>query len=260
MFFGDEAPMIDDIFYYRHNEYGPQKNIENHQIKFHELTFLIDGRMSYYVNGEKYDMESGDIIYLPPGSMRQRDIGDGNNDYASMNFHADKRLLLKNYIPNGITEEIRLLLACFDAEHKNPTNINTKKLNVLFEAMIMQIMDNIMASSKTPLSIQIANYLITNYNKRISLEDISRETFFSIAYCESEFRKAFGKSIVNYLIDIRISEAKKLLVETSLPCSVIASLVGFDDGSYFSRIFKKRTGYSPLKYRASMIDSKVSFG
>lgn len=246
--------MIEDIFYYRHNEYGPQKNIDSHQIKFHELTFLIDGKMYYYIDGEKYDMVSGDIIYLPPGSMRRRDIGDGHNDYVSMNFHADKRLALKPHIPNGITEEIRLLLAYFDAEHKNPTNINNKKLNVLFEAMIMQIIDNIMANSKTPLSIQIANYLICNYSKHISLEDISKETFFSIAYCESEFRKAFGKSIINYLIDIRISEAKKLLIETSLPCSDIASMVGFDDANYFSRVFKKRIGISPLQYRSSVVE------
>ena len=49
------------------------------------------------------------------------------------------------------------------------------------------------------------------------IEDISKETYFSVAYCESEFRKAYGKSIINYLIDIRISEAKNLLSETSLP-------------------------------------------
>ncbi len=243
--------MIEDIFYYRHNEYGPQKNIDNHQIKFHELTFLIDGKMFYYINGEKYEMTSGDIIYLPPESMRQRDICDGNNDYVSMNFHTDTRLVLQHYIPGGITDEIRLLLAYFDAEHKNPTNINLKKLNILFEALIMQIMDDLMASSKTPLSIQIANYLICNYSKHITLDDISRETFFSVAYCESEFKKSFGKSIVQYLIDIRISESKKLLIETSLPCSDIASMVGLDDANYFSRVFKKRVGLSPLKYRAT---------
>ena len=244
--------MIEDIFYYRRCQYGPQKNIYNHQIKFHELTFLIDGKMSYYIDGEKYDMTSGDIIYLPPGSMRQRDIGDGNNHYVSVNFHADKTLPLKHYIPNGITEEIELLLAYFDAEHRSPTSINIKKLNFLLEAMIMQIIDNIMASSKTPLSTQIANYLINNFKNRISLEDISNETFFSVAYCEREFKKAFGKSIVHYLIDIRVSEAKKLLKDTSFPCSEIATMVGFDDANYFSRIFKKRMGMSPLKYRASV--------
>ncbi len=248
--------MIEDIFYYRHNKYGPQKNIDSHQIKFHELTFLLDGKMSYHIDGEKYDMVSGDIVYLPPGSIRQRNIGNGHNDYISINFYANKRIALQSHISNGITEEIKLLLAYLDTEQRNPTNINLKKMNYLLEAMIMQIFDNIMASSKTSLSTQISNYLICHYSERISLEDISKETFFSVAYCESEFRKAFGKSIINYLIDIRIAEAKKLLNDTSLPCSTISSMVGFDDASYFSRVFKKRIGCSPLKYRSMFGESK----
>lgn len=250
--------MIEDIFYYRHNEYGPQKNIDSHQIKFHELTFLIDGKMSYVINGEKYDMVSGDIVYLSPGSIRQRNAVDIRNNYISINFHAGKKIALPSHIPNGITEEIRLLLLCLDTEQRNPTNINLKKMNYLLEAMIMQIFDNILARGKTSLSTRIANYLICNYSKRITLEDISKETFFSVAYCESEFRKEFGKSIIQYLIDIRVSEAKKLLIETSLPCSDIASMVGFDDANYFSRVFKKRIGYSPSQYRSTASDDIVS--
>ena len=114
----------------------------------------------------------------------------------------------------------------------------------------MQISDNMIARGKVPLSTEIANYLIRHYNERITLDDISKETFFSVAYCESEFQKAYGKSIIQYLIDLRISEAQKLLMETSLPCSVIANMVGFDDANYFSRVFKKRIGYSPLQYRS----------
>jgi YesN/AraC family two-component response regulator len=209
--------------------------------------------MSYYVNNEKYDMVSGDIVYLPAGSMRQRDIGDGHNDYVSINFHAKSRLALKPYISKGITEEIGLLLTCFDAEHKNPTTINHDKLIFLLQAMIMQISDNVLASGKLPLSTEIANYLMSHYSEHISLEDISNETFFSVAYCESEFKKAYGKSIIRYLIDLRIAEAKKLLTDTSLPCSVIANMVGFDDANYFSRVFKNRIGISPLQYRATLI-------
>ena len=87
---------------------------------------------------------------------------------------------------------------------------------------------------------------------------ISQATYFSVAYCESEFRKAFGKSIIHYLIDIRISEAKNLLMETSMPCSVIAKIVGFDDANYFSRIFKKRIGFSPQQYRTSIVELNKS--
>lgn len=250
--------MVEDIFYYTHNKYGTQVNIERHQIKFDELTFLIDGKMSYYVNDEKYEMISGDIIYLPAGSIRQRDVGNGNNDYVSINFHTSDRLCLKNHILNSVNEEISLLIQYFDAVQKSPNETNPQKLIYMLETLILQISDNMHIGDKPPLANDIASYLLRHYREPISLEDISNNTFFSVAYCEREFHKAFGKSIIHYLIDLRISEAKKLLMDTSLPSSVIAGMVGFEDPNYFSRIFKKRIGFSPIQYRASIIELNKS--
>lgn len=246
--------MVEDIFYYAHNKFGIQRKIDVHQIKFHELTFLLDGKMTYYVNGEKYEMEKGDIIYLPAGSFRQREAGAEPSDYVSINFHASDVLPLKIHAPNSINDEIRLLLEFLDLANANPSENNPKKLVNVLDALVWQISDNLMTGSKTPLAIEIANYLGRHYRERITLEEISNRTFFSVAYCESEFRKTFGKSIIHYLIDLRVSEAKNLLLETSMPCSVISELVGFEDANYFSRIFKKRTGSSPLQFRASVIE------
>ena len=250
--------MIEDVFYYTHNKFGIQRKIDRHQIKFHELTFLLDGNMTYYVNDEKYEMVSGDIIYLPAGSMRQRDAGNKPIDYVSINFHARETLPLKSLASDSINEEIMLLLNFLDLAYASPSEANPKKLVTVLDALVWQISDNLIAGNKTPLAIEIANYLANHYREKISLDDISNVTYFSVAYCESEFRKTFGKSIIHYLIDLRISEAKNLLIETSMPCSVIAELVGFDDANYFSRIFKKRMGISPLQFRASAVDLNKS--
>jgi YesN/AraC family two-component response regulator len=256
--FGEQRPMIEDIFYYTHNKFGIQRNIDRHQIKFHELTFLIEGEMTYYVNDEKIEMTSGDIVYLPSRCMRQRDIGDGHNEYISINFHTFENLPLKYFSPNSINEEILLLLGYFDKVYSSHTESKPKKLIHILEALIMQISDNMQKGGKTPIAITIANYLSCHYSEKITLEEISQETYFSVAYCESEFRKAFGKSIIHYLIDLRISEAKNLLMETSLPCSVIANMVGFEDANYFSRIFKQRIGFSPIQYRSSLMNLNKS--
>ena len=106
--------MIEDVFYYTHNKCGIQRDIDRHQIKFHELTFLISGAMTYYVNDERYDMVSGDIIYLPAGSMRRRDVCKGMNDYVSINFHSFDILALKTLISGGINEEVSMLLEYLD--------------------------------------------------------------------------------------------------------------------------------------------------
>ena len=84
--------MIGEITYFSHNKFATQKKIERHEIKFNEITFLISGEMTYYVNDVKHILTSGDIIYLPPGSIRQREIGDVLNDYLSINFHSDSPL------------------------------------------------------------------------------------------------------------------------------------------------------------------------
>ena len=189
------------------------------------------------------------IIYLPPGSIRQREIGNVLNDYISINFHADSPLEFDTVIKNCINNEVKLLLSYFESAYSSPSTDMQAKLRLALETLVMQITDNLYDSYTSPLSAEIISFISSHYTERITLNDISQATFYSAAYCENEFKKNTGKSIINYLIDVRVNAAKKLLAESSMSCARIAAAVGFEDANYFSRIFKKRTGYSPLKYR-----------
>jgi YesN/AraC family two-component response regulator len=206
--------------------------------------------MTYYVNNEEVQMTAGDIIYIPTGSLRQRDSGTVENNYISINFHSPDKLKFEPLLKNCINEEIKALLEFFDMIYAHPLNINYQKLFFVLEAIILQISDNMSFSSMSQLTAKIVDYISTHFREKISLEDICQFTYFSPAYCANEFRKTMGKSIIHYLIDFRIAEAKKLLSGTSFSCATISNMVGFDDSNYFSRIFKKRTGLSPLKYRS----------
>ena len=62
------------------------------------------------------------------------------------------------------------------------------------------------------------------------------------------FKKHEGVSIINYLISQRITEAKRLLIEGSTSLKDVATLVGYNDYNYFSRIFKKNVGCSPKDF------------
>lgn len=63
------------------------------------------------------------------------------------------------------------------------------------------------------------------------------------------FKDFTGSSPQAYLTDMRIEQAKDLLSNTSFQIAEIAELVGYSDPLYFSRIFKKKTGYSPNEYK-----------
>ena len=241
--------MIGEITYFSHNKFATQKRIERHEIKFNELTFLISGEMTYYVNDIPHTITSGDIIYVPSGSIRQREIGETLNDYLSINFHADAVLDLDTVLKGCINNEVKLLLNYFETAYSSPSTDMQAKLKLALETLILQITDNLYDSYTSPLSAEIISFISSHYTEKITLNDISQATFYSAAYCENEFKKTTGKSIINYLIDVRINAAKKLLAESSMSCARIAAAVGFDDANYFSRIFKKRTGYSPIRYR-----------
>ena len=55
--------------------------------------------------------------------------------------------------------------------------------------------------------------------------------------------------MIDYLLQIRMEAAKRLLSEGSFALGAVAEAVGFDDYNYFSRVFKKRTGYTPTEYK-----------
>ena len=241
--------MIGEITYFSHNKFASQKRIERHEIKVNELTFLFSGEMTYYINDVMHVITSGDIIYVPAGSIRQRELGEIPNDYLSINFHSDTPLEFDTILKNCINNEIKLLLNYYETAQSSPSTDRQAKLRLALETLIMQITDNMYDNYTSPLSAEIISFITSHYTEKITLNDISQATFYSAAYCENEFKKTTGKSIINYLIDVRVNAAKKLLAESSMSCARIATAVGFEDANYFSRIFKKRTGYSPLKYR-----------
>lgn len=91
-----------------------------------------------------------------------------------------------------------------------------------------------------------------NYNTNLSLDDICSKISVSKNYFCYLFKREVGISIWNYLTDVRIAHAKNLLEETELKSYEIAFRVGYDNPSYFSRLFKKNESMSPNEYREKM--------
>lgn len=105
-------------------------------------------------------------------------------------------------------------------------------------------------SPKLKELIQIAvNYIHNNYERNISLEDISKYVFLSPSYFTRAFKEDVGVSPISYLLRVRIERAKELLMDTNLRISEIALSVGFSNQQRFNEIFKKYTKTTPLQYR-----------
>lgn len=91
-------------------------------------------------------------------------------------------------------------------------------------------------------------YMVDNYST-VSLTSMAKDFNFNPTYFSLRFKTLANDSFSNKLREIKLEKAKWLLITTDLSVQNISEIIGFKEKSYFFRIFKKRYGMTPLKYR-----------
>jgi len=92
-------------------------------------------------------------------------------------------------------------------------------------------------------------YIRENYTRKISLKEIAGISGLSAPYFSTIFKDEMGENLSNYLNRLRVEKASAMLRETENPINGISQACGFEDQSWFSKIFKTYTGTSPCRYR-----------
>lgn len=101
----------------------------------------------------------------------------------------------------------------------------------------------------TVFAEKVADYIREARNQNITSTEICKKFFCSRSYMSTEFNKHFGKTIREYITELRMEDAKALLNYSSLSVTEIAYCVGFSDANYFSSTFKKLNNMTPSAYR-----------
>ena len=95
----------------------------------------------------------------------------------------------------------------------------------------------------------IKQYINQHYNEDITRNGLAETVYLNSDYMARLFKKEEGCSITDYVINVRIKKASELLIQSNLSINEIALDCGYDNFAYFSRLFKKITGYAPKEYR-----------
>lgn len=135
--------------------------------------------------------------------------------------------LIKNYLEIFL---INLLREQTETEQGNATFLPWKEL------------------STKPID-DITAVLRANLYTSLSIDEICRKTAYSKAYLFRIFKAKTGKTIMNYYLELKISEAKKLLRENELSVREISEKLAFSAPDYFTKTFKRVTGLTPLAYK-----------
>ncbi|HSF53906.1 MAG TPA: AraC family transcriptional regulator, partial [Algoriphagus sp.] len=258
-----------------------------------ELHFIIKGRGIQYIGETVSGFSDGDLILLgenlPHAWRCSQEYFQGNPDHQveAVVLHFSPTCLGKNFLE---LPEAKLIPMLFEKAKKGLkiTGKTKEKVSELLQSLLkasqldrlillLQIL-NILAESQEIETIspgysfshlnkasemerleKIYSYVMGNYHKNISLEEMASLSNLSITSFCRYFKKMTNKSFFEFLIEVRISNVCKRILEDKLPLEVLSSECGFQNVSNFYRHFKKVTGMTPFTYKKSSYPSlKIS--
>ena len=158
--------------------------------------------------------------------------------------------LLKPVDPDELEASIRRAMRQVEAERKLEELATAKALPEPQDAGAAPAEDA--ADEDSPAAMvmaQVRRYLEDNYMFDLSLDSVGEILHISPAYLSAQFKKYQKMNFLDCLTELRINAAKELLADPLRSTAEVASMVGYDDSSYFARAFKKRTGMTPTQYR-----------
>ncbi len=103
--------------------------------------------------------------------------------------------------------------------------------------------------AENPVFQELLTYMRAHFQEKLVLKELAKQFHLNANYCCALFNKETGGSFSEYLLAIRMKEAKRLLSHTSMSLEEIAEQCGIQDYSYFNKVFKKYSGETPSQYR-----------
>lgn len=250
-----------------------------HTHDYVEVVYMVHGTTTHFVNGEKVVLQQGDLLFMGQGSVQE--ILPAGMDDIAINF-----IILPSFFDTTLeligpedTPMRRFVVDCLKSSD-NPTSYlyfhvsNVESVQNLVENLILSQIDNfpnhrsINQTTMALLFLNLLNYTdhlayqnedeevimktlryIENHYADGSLTELSRELHYDPSWMSREIKKRTGKKFVELIQQKRLAQAVFLLENTDINIDDIAYQIGYENLSYFYRLFRKTYGVSPKKYR-----------
>jgi YesN/AraC family two-component response regulator len=237
----------------------------------YEMYYLLSGKRRYFINHQLFDLVAGDIILIPKNVIHNvlNSPGTADNEYHERylitpkeeQIPANLRACFKQnfyrlpvHVSARIREEIEEMQKSFA--------LNDDYTLQAYEAHLTNILITLLRHGNTaqesPLTRisrvmqDAAAYIDRHYNRNITLSELAEQYSYTKEYFSCEFKKTTGHGFSEHLNHVRIVHAMELLADKSLSVSDVSEQCGFNDSNYFSLVFKKAIGLSPMQYRRTL--------
>jgi AraC family transcriptional regulator, transcriptional activator of pobA len=255
-------------FYVRHF-----KSIEDveldwpHSHLFFSFVWFTQGSGIYVIDSEEYEIKPQRVFYVAPKQIHNWSFYDKSQGYfiaidlsaeldMSINFAFpfididEKDVLLHSNIIKNILDELW--------KNDELSNDNIKTGIQYFAQLLNRIAKtkNIKTCNRNILIEQFKQLILSDYSKLYTNDYYANKLGVQIDRLNNVCKTTLGISAKQYILNLKITEAKRLLIYSEQNMNEISERIGIEDSSYFARIFKKKTGLTPSdfsrKYRKQL--------
>ncbi len=224
------------------------------------LIFPLRGRARMFFDGVPYVMESGKIFHSGPNiSVDKEVVGSLDWNYMVVHYRVDNSAksefpqAFSHYqLDTGCSPRINDLLQRLHDVCITPGNLSALQAQSLFLSILDESLTCAGSRHSEPgreVVEQAVEYIKHQYMEPLTVAKLARKYGLNSKQLAYLFQKHTGMAPLEYLIEHRVRRARELLYTTACSITDISARVGYTDPYYFSKLFKKRTGFCPSTLR-----------
>lgn len=218
--------------------------------------FNIESKIMYYIrNGMSNKLRKIKLDHNEIGNLANDSLRHYKNALIILNTLSQRAAIIGGLDPEISYQlgeiYIQKIESCRDINSLIQININQNMTLDYCQRVELALYPQ----TNHPKINKAMHYVRENYQKRLTVDEISKVVGLSSEYLSTKFHQITGKTLPNYINENKITEAKELLHFTDMSLLEISEYLSFSSQSYFQTIFKKITGLTPLEYR---LKNKIS--
>jgi AraC-like DNA-binding protein len=249
---------------------------------FWELVYAAKGNLICMTDDQELILKEGEIIFHKPGVVHAH-RADGKRapnvfiasfecKNEAIRYFEDRRMSVDKSLIRFVFAIIEESKRTFDLPYSDP---DLKKMKLLdapalggqqliknyLELLLISLMrDEVEKDSSEAVFLQrerfdeklsdrVIEYMKEHITERLSVSEVCEILHYNKSYVFRQFKKTTGSTLMAYFTRLKVQKAKEMLRETDMAISEISDALAFDSSNYFSKTFKKVTGYTPSTYR-----------
>lgn len=243
--------IANDICYYCNTYTKAVAPLMEVKLDCYDLTLVLSGSLTYYLNGKLVILEAGDAIFFNKGDIRRREAGDAPVHYISFNFFTlDAESLPFDHVFRGcITEDIRKLFTIYHPIYLSNKFHGKEKCSLILNYILFELSELSALGYRNEHVVNVIKYIDENITKTLSLKDIAEHFHLSKEYLSAIFKRETDTQLMVYINEQKMKLAKALILSEEMPFASVSDYLGYENYDYFSKTFKKYTGVSPSQFK-----------